>query len=150
MFGLKLAMELLASGDGKWRYWSWCDGRSSWTIWADMMTGPLELLELPQWHCSGGTIEDGRRVAREGRRGRKGGLVGFKQVWKKKGPKKKWQLFKNRLKWNWSRCGLSTQCGWMKPSPSKTRLVWSWGLGHSSLYTMWFICAPRNSYSTGI
>jgi hypothetical protein len=28
--------------------------------------------------------------------------------------------------------------------------VWSWGLGHSSLYTMWFICAPRNSYSTGI
>jgi hypothetical protein len=34
-----------------------------------MMAGPLELLELPQWYCSGGTIEDGRGVAREGRGG---------------------------------------------------------------------------------
>jgi hypothetical protein len=36
---------------------------------ADMMAAPLELLELPQWHCSSGTIEAGRGVARDGRGG---------------------------------------------------------------------------------
>jgi hypothetical protein len=66
-------MKLLVGGDIGVDVMAW----SSWAPGANMMASPFESLELSQWHCSSGTIEDGRGVAREGKGARKGGPVGL-------------------------------------------------------------------------
>jgi hypothetical protein len=66
-------MELPVGDDDKLRYWSWCDGRPSWVVRADMMAGPLEFVGAAtmtlQWW-------DHRRW-KKGCKGGKGGLVGL-------------------------------------------------------------------------
>jgi hypothetical protein len=62
-------MEFLVNGDG-------IDTMESWAANPNTMASFLMLLELSQWRCRLGTIEDGRRFAREGR-GSGNGLVGL-------------------------------------------------------------------------